>query len=246
MEPAFGQAAQTFGAASSAGLAPVPAAHRESQGPSSAGPGHEVPPFSADPADKDFDGVPPDELEDPDNAPTETFVRDSNRRYDPYGVPLPDDEGDEYEPPTAIHTSAFQGDRDSVGVSGFGGVVSSPTFRDTDSVNAGDGGGHPAVGGAGAAGPWGADVGVMAPQSQPSRLKPTRELPALSAMNRKAMMQQVSPVRRGSRAFAGGTPYMGMDQDVAPLWLVVVAIVSVMSAVAVLCVLGWLLSGRLF
>ncbi len=213
-----------------------------------------------------------DEEPDEDDAPTAMFVHASPMTYDPNGPPVPSpaagapaappspapasqdliDDGDYSEPPTAIHVPAYRPDE----------VPAAPPipseFR---------GGAQAAA--AAAPAPVAAVPSPISPAFRPPGVEPApapvptalapvaQPTPAAAgAVQGIATPQQ--PIQTGpfdqppspshpSRVMPPNPPYGLMpmeDPDAAPTWLQAIAISTVVSAVTVLGVLGWMVLRR--
>jgi hypothetical protein len=187
------------------------------------------------------------------------FVHPVKYTYDPDAPPgapgapaaIEDDDDDDYEPPTAIHMSPYRGD--AGGPDGFGQIQRSPAAPQVPSATP-----APVIpkapvpaAGAPAKPPPYLPPGVHnEPQPQPP---PQPARPAVDP--RMLETQQLSSAQPPAQFIPGqtgsglmtptGTPMATfVDPDAAPVWLKALALSSVVSAITVLGVLGWMLSGR--
>ncbi|PIE05521.1 MAG: hypothetical protein CSA75_04315 [Sorangium cellulosum] len=173
-----------------------------------------------------------DDDDDFDNAPTTTFIHRVKYTYDPDAPPedieLLDDDVDEQEPPTAIPTSPYRGEG-------------------TDSSD------EPDVSSSTKDEPVPTSKQPAHPVSAPSRTasKPIRSPIAQSPQHAGAPLadprlyetQQLRGTRFNARQ--GKQTNVGMvDPDAAPVWLKAIALSSVVSAITVLGVLGWMISKK--
>jgi len=203
----------------------------------------------------------PPEEEDFDEAPTAMFVHPVKYTYDPDAPPgapgapasLEDDDDDDYEPPTAIHMSPYRGD--AGGPEPFGQIQRPPAVAPPSATPA------PVVpkapvpaAGAPAKPPPFMPPGVVQserqpqpqPQSQPARPQVDPRMLETQQVSSAQPPAQFIPGQTGSGLMTPtGTPMATfVDPDAAPVWLKALALSSVVSALTVLGVLGWMLSGR--
>jgi len=181
------------------------------------------------------------------------FVHPVKYTYDPDAPPeqpgLLDDEDDddEDEPPTAIHMSPYRGDATPGMPEAMG---QPPRLQPTPPpaplpapVPAAGERAHPPVQ------PGFAPPGVAEP-APPARPKPdprmfeTQQLPSAQYAP-PPVSGQTGQTGPGVATPAGDPMATFVDPDAAPVWLKAVALSSVVSALTVLGVLGWMLSVRL-
>lgn len=180
--------------------------------------------------------LPPDDDDDFDEAPTAMFVHPVKYTYDPDAPPaqpglLDDDDDDEDEPPTAIHVSPYRGDGAEEAPKPQPSPPPAPApqpARPPQSAPQPSQGYQPP------------GVGQQAAPAQPDpRMFETQQL---SAVQMAPASGQTGP---GVATPPGDPMATYVDPDAAPVWLKALALSSVVSALTVLGVLGWMLSTRL-
>ncbi len=197
----------------------------------------------------------PPEEEDFDEAPTAMFVHPVKYTYDPDAPPgapgapaALEDDDDDYEPPTAIHVSPYRGD---AAPEPFGQIqrpqAIAPVAPSATPPPVVPKAPVPAAGAPAKPPPF-LPPGVQSQQQPPQPVRPPVDPRMLET-------QQVSSVQPAAQFIPGqtgsglmtptGTPMATfVDPDAAPVWLKALALSSVVSALTVLGVLGWMLSGR--
>ena len=198
------------------------------------------------PPQRNYEKAPdPDDIEE-DEAPTAMFVHPVKYTYDPDGPPQQaeslDDEDDEddYEPATAIHVSPYRGD-------GSPGMPPAPSDFGQPASPGGPPLGYPPA--ASQSQPVNAPIASVAPTPPPGG----QYAPAAIASSRSdARLQQTQQLQAimPQPLQVGGTPISTdaiatfVDPDAAPVWLKAMAVSSVVSALTVLGVLGWMITQR--